>query len=249
MVHRVAWQDFVPNGESEGEAENDAGLAGAVVALLCELLEEVVATGYADLTERDVLEERQHERAHVPLVQQPRRAGEPVFEVHIFEPVGHKRGKGTVGTHPGKPRMEQISFSQLLLQRPDNSGTRVRGDLDMATLAVPVSVAGPREITAAVRPGGGDRTESTYWSAWSNHQPPPSLSSFPNGAGGRARRKVVLRASVKSGLLPRAVAKLGCWQTDTRVVLVTAIARSTRLHDPKRRNLTTFHGARQSQLL
>ena len=80
--------------EREGEAEGDAGLACPVVALFRELLEEVVAAGDADFAEGDVFEERQNEGAHVALVQQPRRPGESVFEVHVFEPGTHHAGKG-----------------------------------------------------------------------------------------------------------------------------------------------------------
>lgn len=69
----------MPDGEAEGETENDACLAGAVVALLRELFEEVVAARNADLAEGDVLEEREDEGAHVPLVQLPGRAGEAVL--------------------------------------------------------------------------------------------------------------------------------------------------------------------------
>ncbi len=78
MVHRVARDDLVAYREWEGEAEDDSGLACAVVALLRELLEEVVAAGYPDLAERDLFEEGQDEGAHVALVQEPGRGREPV---------------------------------------------------------------------------------------------------------------------------------------------------------------------------
>ena len=79
VVHGIAREDLMPDGEPEGETQDDACLAGAVVALLRELLEEVVAAGHADLAEGDVLEEREDKGAHVPLVQLPGRAGEAVL--------------------------------------------------------------------------------------------------------------------------------------------------------------------------
>ena len=105
----------MPDGESEGETENEAGLAGTVIALLRELFEEVVAAGHSDLPEGDVLEERQHERAHVPLVQLPGRAGEPVFEFHVLEPVVDQGGERAVGAHPAEPGVEQRTLGELLL--------------------------------------------------------------------------------------------------------------------------------------
>ena len=42
VVHGIAWEDLVPDREAEGETQDDACLAGTVVALLRELLEEVV---------------------------------------------------------------------------------------------------------------------------------------------------------------------------------------------------------------
>ena len=54
--------------ESEREAEDDTRLPGTVVALLRELLEEVVAARDTDLAECDFLEEWEDESSHVPLV-------------------------------------------------------------------------------------------------------------------------------------------------------------------------------------
>ena len=49
VIHRVAREDLVAHREREGEAEDDAGLPCPVVALLRELLEEVVAPSDSDL--------------------------------------------------------------------------------------------------------------------------------------------------------------------------------------------------------
>src|SRR6218665_1872905 len=104
VVHGVARQDLVADGE--GEAEDDAGLAGAVVALFGELLEEIVASRDPDLAEGDVLEEGQNEGSHVPLVELRGGAGEAIFEVLVLEPVAHQSGERTIGTHPGEPWVE-----------------------------------------------------------------------------------------------------------------------------------------------
>jgi hypothetical protein len=52
VVHRVARQDLVSHRKPQGQAQHDAGLLGAVVALLGELLEEVVAARHPDLAQR-----------------------------------------------------------------------------------------------------------------------------------------------------------------------------------------------------
>ncbi|MCT1829382.1 hypothetical protein [Brevibacterium luteolum] len=74
VVHWVARDEFVPNCEAECEAHDVAGLAGAVVALLGELLDEVVAPGHTDLSQGQIREDRQHEGAHVALVKEPGRS-------------------------------------------------------------------------------------------------------------------------------------------------------------------------------
>ena len=71
--------------ESEREAEDDTRLPGTVVALLRELLQEVVAAGDPDLAQRDVLERGEYELLHVPLVELPGALGEPLLEVEILE--------------------------------------------------------------------------------------------------------------------------------------------------------------------
>ncbi|MBG9887304.1 hypothetical protein ABE10_12365 [Bacillus toyonensis] len=159
----------MPDGESEGEAENDAGLAGTVVALLCELFEEVVAAGHSDLAEGDVLEEREDEGAHVPLVELPCRAGEAVFELHVLQPVVDQGCERAVGAHSGEPGMEQGTLSELLLQRPLGRGPGSGGGLDLSALPVPVSVPGACRESAAGLASDGDGAVGADRGARSNH--------------------------------------------------------------------------------
>lgn len=51
MIHRVARQHLVPHREPEREPQCHPSLLGTVVALLRELLQEVVAAGDADLAQ------------------------------------------------------------------------------------------------------------------------------------------------------------------------------------------------------
>lgn len=79
VVHRAARQHLVPDGEAECETEHDAGLLGAVVALLRELLEEVVAAGDADLPQGQIPEGGHDEGLHVPFVKLQGALREPVL--------------------------------------------------------------------------------------------------------------------------------------------------------------------------
>lgn len=144
------------HSEAEGETENDACLAGTVVALLRELFEEVVAAGHADFPERDVLEERQYERTHVALIEQSGRAGEAVFEFHVLQPVVDQGSERTVGAHPGEPGVEQRTIGELLLQRALRRGPRAGCVLDLSALPVPVAVAGARRVSPAGLESDGD---------------------------------------------------------------------------------------------
>jgi len=89
VIHGVARQHLV-HGQPERESQHDPGLLGAVVALLRELLEEVITASHTDLPQREAFEHRQHERLHVPLLQVKSALGEPAFQSEVFEPVGDK---------------------------------------------------------------------------------------------------------------------------------------------------------------
>lgn len=176
VVHGIARQYLVAHSEVEGETQNDAGLACAVVALLRELFEEVVAAGDADLAEGDVLEEREDEGAHVPLVELPGRAGEAVFEFHVVQPVLDQGGERAVGAHPGEPGVEQRTLGELLLQRAFRGGPRGAGGLDLSALPVPVAVAGARRVSPAALASDGDGAVGADRGARSSHEEsaPPS---------------------------------------------------------------------------
>jgi hypothetical protein len=72
VIHRIARQDLVAHRERKREPEDDAGVLGAAVAALGEMLEEVVAAGNPDLPKSEVFECREDEGAHVALVEVPR---------------------------------------------------------------------------------------------------------------------------------------------------------------------------------
>ena len=176
MIHRVAWQDLMADREGEGEAEDDARLPGTVVALLRELLEEVVAARDPDLPERDVLEEREDEGSHVPLVQEPGGSGESILEVHVFQPVGDECGERTVCGHAGEAWLEEVSLGELFLQGAFRCSAGVRGDLDVAALAVPVAVSRAGDVSLLGGAGGRDDAEGANRGARSSHEVPPPHS-------------------------------------------------------------------------
>lgn len=149
MIRWVARKNFVAHRERGGKAEDDAGLACPVVALFRGLFEELVAARYADLAEGDVLEERQHEGAHVALVQQSRRPGESVFDVHVFEPVRHESWEGAVGGHTGEAGLEEAAFSKFLFQQSFGRGLGRAGGLDVSALLAPVAIAGAGDVDLA----------------------------------------------------------------------------------------------------
>jgi len=86
-MHRVGRQHLVPYREFEREPQDDARLLGAVVGDPRLLLDEAVTARHPDLAQGQVLEHRQHEGAHVPLVQNPSRPRNPVLEVEVLKPV------------------------------------------------------------------------------------------------------------------------------------------------------------------
>ena len=86
----------MPDGEAEREPENDAGLLGTVVALLCELLEEVVASDDTNLSQGQVPEGGHDEGLHVPLIQLQSAPRQPVFAFEVFEPLRDQVREGAV---------------------------------------------------------------------------------------------------------------------------------------------------------
>lgn len=123
MVHGVAGQDFVADGEREREPEHNSGVLGSAVAASGELFEEVVAAGDADFSKRQLLERRHHEGAHVSFVEVSCGSREAVFDLHVFEPVGDEFREGTVGAHPVEARLIEGAFGELLLQLPLGGGS------------------------------------------------------------------------------------------------------------------------------
>ena len=116
VIHRVARKDLVTDREREGEAENDASVLGPTVAALSESFEEVVAAGDPDLPEGEVFECREDEGAHVTLVEIPRRSGEAVFYLQVFQPVRDELRERAVGAHPVESGLVEGAFDELLLQ-------------------------------------------------------------------------------------------------------------------------------------
>lgn len=176
VIHRIARQDLMADREGEREAEDDARLPGTVVALLRELLEEVVAARDTDLAKRDLLEEREHEGSHVPLVQEPGGSGEPIFELHVFQPIGDERRERAVRGHAREARLEEVPLRELLLQGAFGCGVGVGGDLDVAALAVPVTVSRAGDVSLLGGAGGRDDAEGADRGARSSHEVTPPRS-------------------------------------------------------------------------
>lgn len=111
MIHWVARQDLVSH--RQGKPEDDLGLFGAVVGLLGQLLEEVIAAGYAQLAQGELSQDRQHERAHFALVEVARGLGEPVCQLDVFQPVGDQIGQRAACRQRREGRLEQAPLGKL----------------------------------------------------------------------------------------------------------------------------------------
>lgn len=148
VVHRVARDELVTDGESERESHDVARLPGTVVALLGELLDEVVAARHPDLSQAEVLEEREHEGAHVAFVEDPRRFREAVLDVHVLDPVVHESTETRIGVHPGEGWLEQGPLGQFVLQQPLCRRAGVGSALDCSRLAIPIAIPSPGRVAA-----------------------------------------------------------------------------------------------------
>ena len=126
---------------------------------------------------------REDEGSHVPLVQEPGGSGEPIFELHVFQPIGNERGERAVCGHAGEAWLEEVSLGELFLQGAFGCSAGGGGDLDVAALAVPVAVSRAGDVPLLDGAGGRDDAEGTDRGARSSHEVPPPHS----GRGGVAR--------------------------------------------------------------
>lgn len=177
VIHRIARDDLVADGESEGEAEHDSGLPGATVALPGELLDEVVASCDSDLSERELGERGRDEGAHVSFVEQPSRAGESVFDLHVFEPVVDECGEGAVGGDPDERGLEEGPFGELPFECEFGGGGGWPGALDRSELAIPVAVPRPRLASPLAYSAVTDLPERADGSSGPSHVAPPHRES------------------------------------------------------------------------
>lgn len=161
------------HSQAEREPKNDPRLSGPVVALLRELLQEVVAPCDADFSEGEFGECGGNEGTHVALIEQPRGAGEPVFNFHVFEPVVHECGEPAVGTEPDEARLEEGAFGEFPLQGEFSCGLGGTSALGGTELPVPVAVTSSCFAPSCSGLAMTDLSESTNRSAGPSHAEPP----------------------------------------------------------------------------
>ena len=161
-------------------------MPGATVALPGELLDEVVAAGDPDLSERELGERGRDEGSHVSFVEKPGRAREPVFDLHVFEPVVDERGEAAVGGDSDERGLEEGSFGELSFEREFGCGGGRPGALNRSELTVPVAVLSSRLAGPWAEPSVADLSEGADRCPGSSHVGTPSV-----------RR--VLRCAAKAG--------------------------------------------------
>jgi len=186
VVDRVPGDDLVPDRKAQREPQHDSCLPGSAIALPRELLDEVVAAGDADLSERELGEGRGDEGEHVPFVEQPGRAGEPVLDLHVLKPVVDQRGEPAVRAELDEAGLEQGTFRELPLERELSRGRGRPRALHGTEHAVPVTVAGARFTPALAQPPVADLPEGADRSAGPSHAAPRSCGmkpGFRDGAG------------------------------------------------------------------
>lgn len=82
-----------------------------------------------------------------------------VFDLHVFQPVRDELRERAVGAHPVESGLVDGAFGELLLQLSLGGGARGPGGLDESALAVPVAVAGLRDVVAVGLCVGGEDSE------------------------------------------------------------------------------------------
>jgi len=63
-------------------------LLGATVGELRQLLDELVTPGHTDLAQREMVEHRRDQSAHIALIQVARGPRDPALQVDVLQPVG-----------------------------------------------------------------------------------------------------------------------------------------------------------------
>ena len=103
VMHRVApaAPRAAPRVRARAAARRATAWRGCTRSRL--LLDEAVAARHPDLAQGQVLEHRQHEGAHVPLVQDPSRLRDPALEVDVLQPVRDESPKGLSGVKWPEP--------------------------------------------------------------------------------------------------------------------------------------------------
>ena len=185
VIHRVPRDRLMPHGEAEREPENNPRLSGAVVTLLRKLLQEVVTARNADFAERELIEGRRDEGAHVAFIEQSGGTGESVFDFHVFEPVVHKRGELVVRTEADETGLEEGALGELALQGELSRGLRGTSALDGTEFPIPVTVAGTGLAATFADLAVADLPERPDRRAGPSHAALPLQGS---GAGGQSGR-------------------------------------------------------------
>ncbi|GAA1608976.1 hypothetical protein GCM10009693_21330 [Leucobacter chromiireducens subsp. chromiireducens] len=147
-------------------------MSGPVVALLRELLQEVVAPCDADFPEGEFGECGSDEGAHVALIEQSRGAGESVFYLHVFEPIVHECGELAVGAEADEARLEERAFRELAFQGEFRGGLGRTGALDSPELPIPVAVSSTCLAVAFADLAVADLPEGANWRAGPSHADP-----------------------------------------------------------------------------
>ncbi|MBB5842844.1 hypothetical protein HD599_001167 [Conyzicola lurida] len=109
-----------PHRQLERQPQHDPGLLGPVVRPFSQLLDEPVAAGDSDLAQRQAVERRGDQGAHVALVQVAGGAGDAALRVDVRQPVRHEVGEQAVRRQrpPSAARIARLASPSARARRP-----------------------------------------------------------------------------------------------------------------------------------